>query len=110
MRTGQQGVADGLDPSVAALATFGFSDILSNVTFVKSVPDAQMFAANAKWYGALSSGQRKAFDDERNTKRKGEELSYAIKKNVEDQARKSEAIAQQETLVNSLREKLSTIR
>lgn len=59
----KQGVADGLDPSVSALATFGFADILGNVTLVKSVPDAQMFAANAKWYSALSDGQRKAFDD-----------------------------------------------
>jgi TRAP-type C4-dicarboxylate transport system substrate-binding protein len=59
----KQGVADGLDPAITALATFGFHDILGNVTFVKSVPDAQMFAANAGWYKALSDGQRKAFDD-----------------------------------------------
>ncbi len=59
----KQGVADGLDPAITALATFGFHDILSNVTFVKSVPDAQMFAANAAWYQALSDAQRKAFDD-----------------------------------------------
>lgn len=54
--------------------------------------------------------ERKAFDDERNTKRKSEELSYAIKKNVEDQAKLSTSIAQQETLVKSLQEKLSAIR
>jgi TRAP-type C4-dicarboxylate transport system substrate-binding protein len=59
----KQGVADGLDPAITALATFGFHDILSNVTFVKTVPDAQMFAANAAWYQALSDSQRKAFDD-----------------------------------------------
>ncbi len=59
----KQGVADGLDPAITALATFGFHDILGNVTFVKSVPDAQMFAANAGWYKALSDGQRKGFDD-----------------------------------------------
>jgi len=59
----KQGVADGLDPAITALATFGFHDILSNVTFVKSVPDAQMFAANAAWYQALSDAQRKAFDE-----------------------------------------------
>ena len=59
----KQGVADGLDPAITALATFGFHDILGNVTFVKSVPDAQMFACNVGWYKALSDGQRKAFDD-----------------------------------------------
>jgi TRAP-type C4-dicarboxylate transport system substrate-binding protein len=59
----KQGVADGLDPAITALATFGFHDILGNVTFVKSVPDAQMFAANAGWYKSLNDGQRKAFDD-----------------------------------------------
>jgi TRAP-type C4-dicarboxylate transport system substrate-binding protein len=59
----KQGVADGLDPSLSALATFGFEDILGNVTFVKSVPDAQMFACNAGWYAALSDGVRKGFDD-----------------------------------------------
>lgn len=59
----KQGVADGLDPAVTALATFGFNDVLGNITFVKTVPDAQMFAANAVWYKALSDGQRKAFDE-----------------------------------------------
>ena len=59
----KQGVADGLDPAITALATFGFHDILGNVTFVKTVPDAQMFACNAGWYRALSDTYRKAFDD-----------------------------------------------
>jgi TRAP-type C4-dicarboxylate transport system substrate-binding protein len=59
----KQGVADGLDPAITALATFGFHDILGNVTFVKSVPDAQMFAANAGWYKSLNDTQRKAFDE-----------------------------------------------
>ena len=59
----KQGVADALDPAITALATFGFHDILGNVTFAKTVPDAQVFAANAAWYKSLSDGQRKAFDD-----------------------------------------------
>jgi len=59
----KQGVADALDPAITALATFGFHDILGNVTFVKTVPDAQMFAANAGWYRSLADGHRKAFDD-----------------------------------------------
>lgn len=52
---------------------------------------------------------RKAQDEERNMTKKADDLAWTIKRNVEDQARKSEAIAQQEALVNSLREKLSTI-
>lgn len=59
----KQGVADALDPAITALATFGFHDILGNVTFVKTVPDAQMFACNAGWYRSLSDAQRKAFDE-----------------------------------------------
>jgi TRAP-type C4-dicarboxylate transport system substrate-binding protein len=58
----KQGVADGLDPAVTALATFGFSDILENITLVRSVPDAQMFAANAAWFDALPKDQQNAFE------------------------------------------------
>ncbi len=58
----KQGVADGLDPAVTALATFGFSDILENITLVRSVPDAQMFAANAAWFDALPKDQQSAFE------------------------------------------------
>jgi TRAP-type C4-dicarboxylate transport system substrate-binding protein len=59
----KQGVADGLDPAIAPLVTFGFADILGHITYVRSVPDAQMFAANAGWYKSLSDTQKKAFDD-----------------------------------------------
>jgi hypothetical protein len=48
----KQGVADGLDPAIGALYTFGFIDILESITTVFSVPDAQMFAANEAWYAA----------------------------------------------------------
>lgn len=58
----KQGVADGLDPAIAALATFGFQDLLAHISYIRSVPDAQMFAANAAWYQQLGDGQRKAFD------------------------------------------------
>lgn len=53
---------------------------------------------------------RKAQDDERNMTKKADDLAWAIKKNVEDQAKKSEAIAQQQALVKTLREKLADIR
>lgn len=59
----KQGVADGLDPAIAPLVTFGFADILGHITYVRSVPDAQMFAANARWYQALSDAHKKAFDE-----------------------------------------------
>ncbi len=58
----KQGVADALDPALSALATFGFSDILETVSFVRSVPDAQMFAANAAWFNALPKDQQQGFD------------------------------------------------
>jgi TRAP-type C4-dicarboxylate transport system substrate-binding protein len=58
----KQGVADGLDPAISALATFGFQDLLSNISYIRSVPDAQMFAANAAWYQELPAELRSAFD------------------------------------------------
>ncbi|MDH5538702.1 MAG: TRAP transporter substrate-binding protein, partial [Rhizobacter sp.] len=58
----KQGVADGLDPAISALATFGFQDLLSNISYIRSVPDAQMFAANAIWFQELSAEQRSAVD------------------------------------------------
>ncbi|MEO8081600.1 MAG: TRAP transporter substrate-binding protein [Caldimonas sp.] len=59
----KQGVADGLDPSVGALYTFGFIDIVEAITLVQSVSDAQMFAANYKWYESLPKNLQTAFDD-----------------------------------------------
>jgi len=59
----KQGVADGLDPAVGALYTFGFIDILEAITMVESVPDAQMFAANFKWFESLPKNMQTVFDD-----------------------------------------------
>jgi TRAP-type C4-dicarboxylate transport system substrate-binding protein len=59
----KQGVADGLDPAVTALATFGFTDVLENLTFVRTVPDAQMFAANNNYFNALSKEMQTVFED-----------------------------------------------
>jgi TRAP-type C4-dicarboxylate transport system substrate-binding protein len=58
----KQGVADGLDPSISALAVFGFRDIIANILALRSVPDAQMFAANANWYNQLNPDLKSAFD------------------------------------------------
>ncbi len=49
----KQGVADALDPSVGALYVFGFSDILSHVTFTQAVPDSQVFSMNLEWFNSL---------------------------------------------------------
>jgi TRAP-type C4-dicarboxylate transport system substrate-binding protein len=45
------------------LATFGFHDILETVTCVRSVPDAQMFAANSAWFNSLAKDLQMAFED-----------------------------------------------
>jgi TRAP-type C4-dicarboxylate transport system substrate-binding protein len=49
----QQGVADALDPAVVALYSNGFKDMLSWVTFNKSVPDSQVYSCNAEWFNSL---------------------------------------------------------
>jgi TRAP-type C4-dicarboxylate transport system substrate-binding protein len=49
----KQGVADALDPSVGALHVFGFSDILSHVTFTQAVPDSQVYSVNLEWFQSL---------------------------------------------------------
>jgi hypothetical protein len=54
--------------------------------------------------------ERKALETERNMVKKGEELELQVKKYDEDELRKQEAIARQETLVGTLREKLDAIR
>ncbi len=59
----KQGVADGLDPSIGALYAFGFIDIIEAITMVESVPDAQMFAANQRWFASLPAALQKTFDE-----------------------------------------------
>jgi hypothetical protein len=54
--------------------------------------------------------ERKALETERNMVKKGEELELQVKKYDEEELRKQEAIARQETLVGTLREKLDAIR
>jgi TRAP-type C4-dicarboxylate transport system substrate-binding protein len=49
----KQGVADALDPSVGALYVFGFTDILSHVTFTQAVPDSQVYSCNLEWFNSL---------------------------------------------------------
>ena len=49
----KQGVADALDPAVGALYVFGFTDILSHVTFTQAVPDSQIYSCNLEWFNSL---------------------------------------------------------
>ncbi|EPC00422.1 hypothetical protein L861_14205 [Litchfieldella anticariensis FP35 = DSM 16096] len=48
----KQGVADALDPSVQALLVFGFTDVLSSISTIQSVPDAQVYTCNKEWFDA----------------------------------------------------------
>ncbi|MDX1540686.1 MAG: TRAP transporter substrate-binding protein [Geminicoccaceae bacterium] len=58
----QQGVADALDPAAGALYVFGFKDILSSITFVRSVPDAQVYSCNLAWYQSLPGEVQEGID------------------------------------------------
>ncbi len=58
----KQGVADALDPAVEALYAFGFKDILSWVTFNRSVPDSQVYSCNLEWFDALESDVQEGID------------------------------------------------
>ncbi|MAY73040.1 MAG: C4-dicarboxylate ABC transporter [Halomonas sp.] len=49
----KQGVADALDPSVQALLVFGFTDVLSSISTIQSVPDAQVYTCNKAWFDSL---------------------------------------------------------
>lgn len=51
----KQGVADALDPSVQALLVFGFTDVLSSISTIQSVPDAQVYTCNKAWFDGLGS-------------------------------------------------------
>ncbi|MDH2420389.1 MULTISPECIES: TRAP transporter substrate-binding protein [Cobetia] len=46
----KQGVVDALDPSVQALLVFGFTDVLSHISNIQSVPDAQVYTCNKEWF------------------------------------------------------------
>jgi len=49
----KQGVADALDPSLQALQIYGFGDTLQSISTIRSVPDAQMYSCNLKWFESL---------------------------------------------------------
>lgn len=53
-----QGVADALDPSVQGLQIFGFSNLLSWVTFAQTVTDLQVYSCNLEWLNSLPGDVR----------------------------------------------------
>ncbi|MBZ8134357.1 TRAP transporter substrate-binding protein [Afifella sp. IM 167] len=58
----RQGVADALDPNVMGLNLFGFKDIVSHVTFARTVPDAGVYSCNIAWLEQLDSDTREAVE------------------------------------------------
>ncbi|MEX0730994.1 MAG: TRAP transporter substrate-binding protein [Aquisalimonadaceae bacterium] len=56
----RQGVADALDPNVMGLNLFGFKDIVSHVTFIRSVPDGGVYSCNLDWFNSLDSDTQEA--------------------------------------------------
>ncbi len=94
--------ADELGPRITALQT--------ELTATPSEEGTKELNGLIKDRNRAQDRTRKAQDEERSMTKKADDLAWAIKKNVEDQAKKSEAIAQQETLVKTLRAKLLDIR
>jgi TRAP-type C4-dicarboxylate transport system substrate-binding protein len=58
----KQGVADALDPALGALYAFGFKDVLSWVTFNRSVPDSQVYSCNLAWFESLPKDVQEGID------------------------------------------------
>lgn len=58
----RQGVADALDPNIMGLNLFGFKDIVSHVTFTRTVPDGGVYSCNVEWLEGLDSETREAVE------------------------------------------------
>lgn len=58
----RQGVADALDPNVMGLNLFGFKDIVSHVTFARTVPDGGVYSCNKAWLDALDAETREGVE------------------------------------------------
>lgn len=62
-----------------------------------------------KQQARLNDKLRKAQDEERSMKKRADDLAWEVKKNVEDQGRKSKEVTAQEAVVKDLRAKLEAI-
>ncbi|MBX0297474.1 TRAP transporter substrate-binding protein [Haloarcula nitratireducens] len=58
----EEGVADSLHVSIEAFVAFGFSDLVSHITRIKMVEDAQVYAMNRQWYQKLPDNLKEAVD------------------------------------------------
>lgn len=58
----QEGVADSLHVGPEALVAFGFEDLVSHVSLIDMVEDAQVYAMNKQWYDDLPSDLQTAVD------------------------------------------------
>ncbi|MFD2741617.1 TRAP transporter substrate-binding protein [Sulfitobacter aestuarii] len=58
----RQGVADALDPNVMGLNLFGFKDIVSHVTFTRTVPDGGVYSCNKAWLETLDADTREGIE------------------------------------------------
>lgn len=56
------GLVDALDPALGALYVFGFKNLLSQITFVDIVQDAQIYFCNLEWFNRLGQPLRSAID------------------------------------------------
>lgn len=63
-----------------------------------------------KQQARLNERLRKAQDEERSMKKRAEDLGWEVRKNVEDQGRKTSEVTAQEGIVKELRAKLEAIR
>ena len=72
--------------------------------------NAKALADLMKQQDRLNDKLRRAQDEERSMQKKVEDLTWEIKKNVEDQGRKTTEVTAQETVVKELRAKLDSIR
>lgn len=72
--------------------------------------NAKALADLMKQQTRLNDRLRKAQDEERSMKKRAEDLAWEVKKNVEDQGRKSTEVAAQEEVVKELRAKLESIQ
>lgn len=56
------GHVDALDPALGALYVFGFESLLSHITFVDIVHDAQIYFCNLEWFKRLPLALRASID------------------------------------------------
>ncbi|MFC7027292.1 TRAP transporter substrate-binding protein [Halomicroarcula sp. GCM10025710] len=59
----EEGVADSLHVSIEAFVTFGFTDLVSHITRINMVEDAQVYAMNKQWYDDLPSNLQSSVDE-----------------------------------------------